>query len=84
MRERNLPLKPVWGGFAVNSAAYGGGSWLALLLIQRWRRAAREKRGLCAVCGYPAGASSVCTECGKPVKARAVPAEAIAIAQPRL
>ncbi len=28
------------------------------------RRQARRRRGLCVVCGYPVGTSTVCTECG--------------------
>ncbi len=36
----------------------------AFFVIPLVRRQARRRRGLCVVCGYPLGTSTVCTECG--------------------
>ena len=41
----------------------------SVLQVRENRFEGRIKRGLCPACAYPVGASDVCTECGKPVKA---------------
>lgn len=35
-------------------------------------RAARRRRGMSGHCGYPVGASPVCTECGRVVRASSI------------
>jgi len=61
---RALPAWPIWPGFAINTLFYATILWLLFALpftLRRWRRV---RRGLCAKCAYPVGASDVCTECG--------------------
>ena len=61
------PLIPIWSGLAADTALFTL-PWLLLCLgIPAFRRALRNRRGLCAACGYdlratPAG--SPCPECG--------------------
>jgi hypothetical protein len=67
--QRVLPLLPVWPGFAVNTLLYTTVLWLLIVApfsLRRWRRIRRSQ---CPACAYPVGASAVCTECGKPVRA---------------
>jgi hypothetical protein len=64
-----LPIGIIWPGFAVNTLFYAAILWLLLAATLELRRCLRIKRGLCPACAYPVGASPVCTECGKPVKA---------------
>ncbi len=69
---RVLPIQPLPIGFAANVLVF------ALTLPglsegSRWcQRRLRAARGLCPHCSYPIGASPVCTECGKPIPARAL------------
>ena len=63
-----LPLRPLWLGFAGNTAAYAVGVCVVARLPRAVRRAVRRSRGSCVVCGYPVGVSPVCTECGRPVR----------------
>ena len=69
---RTLPLRLVWRGFVVNTLFYAAAAWLLSRMPVALRRFLRGRRGLCRVCGYPAGESAVCTECGsaraRPVK----------------
>jgi hypothetical protein len=63
-KDRTLPLLPIWPGFAINTMFYALVLWLlfaAPFALRRWRR---TRRGQCPKCGYPAGTSDVCTECG--------------------
>ena len=62
---RVLPLRPIWLGFAVNTAFYAVVIWLLSGGTFKVRRSIRKKRGLCPKCAYPVGDSSVCTECGR-------------------
>jgi hypothetical protein len=62
-----FPLRPIWPGFAINTLFYAGILWLLLAAPFTLRRRRRIKRGLCAACAYPVGASEICTECGKAV-----------------
>lgn len=62
-----LPVTPQWGGLIVNTGLYAALIWLALGGLRDWRRWQRRRRGQCRHCGYPIGASPVCTECGRPV-----------------
>jgi hypothetical protein len=69
-----LPLRPLWPGFGVNTMFYAGILWLLFAAPFALRRRRRIKRGLCPACAYPVGDSEVCTECGGPVRTKAVPA----------
>ena len=63
-RWRLIPWRPLWPGFAANTMLYAAMLWL---LARAWswiRQYLRARRGLCPGCGYPAGSSPVCTECG--------------------
>ena len=60
-----LPLLPLWGGFAINTAFYAGVLWLLILGPFALRRYIRRRRGLCPKCAYPVGESAVCSECGR-------------------
>ncbi len=63
-----LPTRPLWIGFAINTVFYAVIIWLlftAPFALRRWRRV---RRGLCSKCAYPVGASDVCTECGRAVR----------------
>jgi hypothetical protein len=60
-----IPGLPIWPGFAINTIFYAAILWMLLLGPGTIKRAIRRKRGLCPACGYPIGASPVCTECGK-------------------
>ena len=61
---RTLPLRPVWYGFIANTLCYATAAWLLSGMPVALRRFVRGRRGLCRACGYPAGDSEVCTECG--------------------
>jgi len=66
--DPRLPLLPIWPGFAINTIFYGAILWLLFAFpfaLRRWRRV---RRGLCAKCAYPVGASDVCTECGAAIR----------------
>jgi hypothetical protein len=68
--SRRLPLQPVWEGFAVNSVLYASAAVAAVLGPHWVIRLRRRRRGLCETCGYDAGESPVCSECGNPVNPR--------------
>ena len=59
-----IPLGVIWPGFVGNAGLYS--AILALLAYtgRALRRSVRRRRGRCLECGYPAGASPICTECG--------------------
>lgn len=66
-----LPTGVLWRGMAINTTAYACAWWLLLFATGTARRSFRRRRGLCLLCGYPTGASPVCTECGNPVRPKA-------------
>lgn len=66
-----LPVAPLWIRFMVDTVFWGAVGWVLLSGPGTVRRVRRIRRGLCSACGYPIGISPVCTECGKPVVARA-------------
>ena len=68
-----LPLRPVWPGFAANTALYGAALSVLAAALVGLRRFARVRRRRCPACAYPMSDSPVCTECGKPLPKRAVP-----------
>ena len=65
----DLPIKPIWFGFAVNTIFYAVMVWLLALGPFAARRVIRSKRGCCIRCGYDlrgssGGGGEVCPECG--------------------
>ena len=65
LRQRRLPIAPIWTGLIFNTVFFAAILWL-LVRGPFWvRRYFRIKRGLCPACGYPAGTSNACTECGR-------------------
>jgi hypothetical protein len=65
VRDRLLPLRPLWGALALCSALYAL-LWFLLLILGR-SLVCRRRPGCCAGCGYelsglPSG--TVCPECG--------------------
>ncbi len=74
---RLAPLRPIWPGFGINTLFYAAMLWLLIpgpFTLLALRRFIRRKRGLCPACGYPAGESAVCSECGKELPKRLRPA----------
>jgi len=65
---KTLPLRPIWVGFAVNSAIYALVVWLAAYAARSLRRSFRRSCGKCPSCAYPVGDTFVCSECGHRVK----------------
>lgn len=61
----HFPLRPLWGGLAINTAIYGSIVWLLTGGVVVARRSVRRRRNQCEGCGYPRGVSPVCTECGR-------------------
>lgn len=65
-----LPLRPVWGGFAANTAIFAGVWWcvLGVPVVTRawWREGRRLRRGRCPECGYDLrwDMKAGCGECG--------------------
>jgi hypothetical protein len=68
--RRMLPTRPIWPGFAINTAFYAVILWLLFAAPFALRRRRRMRRGLCPASAYPVGDSEVCTECGKTVNTR--------------
>jgi hypothetical protein len=64
-----IPTGPIWSGLIVNTLFYAAIVWLMIRGPWETRRRWREWHGRCGACGYPFGASAVCTECGRPVPA---------------
>ena len=61
-----LPLRPLWLGFGVNTVLFTSVSWGVALLLVASRRVIRRKRGHCIKCGYDLRGdfSAGCSECG--------------------
>ena len=66
-----FPYWPIWSGLLIDTAAYGGAWWIALLgvgmLVSTLRATIRRRRGQCPRCGYSLtglAAGSPCPECG--------------------
>ncbi len=60
-----------WPGVILNPVIIAAGAWAALFGPRAtWEvvlRRRRRRAGCCTMCGYPKGASPVCTECGRPL-----------------
>jgi hypothetical protein len=59
-----FPLRPLLWGFALNTALYCLVPSLIVVAFASFRRRWRRRRHLCPSCGYPAGPSPRCSECG--------------------
>lgn len=72
-RYRVLPLRPIWPGFAINTAFYAAILWLLTFGSFTARRIIRRKQGRCINCGYDlrGTAQMICSECGYEVRAEA-------------
>jgi hypothetical protein len=66
--ESDPAMRLHWPGVIVNPLIFGGGAWIVLimplLLFHYIRRYTRLVTHRCPACGYPAGRSPTCTECG--------------------
>jgi hypothetical protein len=63
----NLPLIPLWPGFALNTLFYAALAWGLWQVPIAIRRRCRRKAGRCDLCGYDLqgiAAGSPCPECG--------------------
>ncbi len=65
---RLVPLRPRWGGLAVNAIFYTAVFWLAVPGPLALRRRLRRRRGACPHCGYDVAHAEhdACPECGRP------------------
>lgn len=60
-----FPMRPIWAGFAVNTAIYGACLYLFISLRRSFTQRICRKRGLCSFCRYPTlKGAKACTECG--------------------
>ena len=67
-----IPTKPIWPGFAINTFFYAAIVWGLWSSPFTARRMVRRKRGRCINCGYDlrgtsgvnSGGGGVCSECG--------------------
>ena len=64
MLAKALPVRPIWGGLAINTAVY---AVLFAVPVFGWpmvRTRKRLERGLCPRCGYDLAGTTGCSECG--------------------
>jgi len=61
---REIPLRPIWPGFAINTIFYAAILWVVFFVPGMVKRTLRRRRNLCPACAYPVGMSPICTECG--------------------
>lgn len=66
---RLMPRAVLWSGLVINTALYGTALLVFVGGAPVVRRFHRRRRGQCEWCGYPAGVSAVCTECGATLRA---------------
>jgi hypothetical protein len=59
-----VPLRPLWPGFLVDTAFWGGAAFIVWSVPGFVRRRARRRRGRCVRCGYELKGLAVCPECG--------------------
>jgi hypothetical protein len=60
-----LPLRPIWPGFALDTAVLAGLWALPIIGLPMVRLRRRKRRGLCLACGYDlTGTPDSCPECG--------------------
>ena len=65
-RERIVPFRPIWSGFAINTVFFALIVWPLLSAPFALRRLIRRKRGRCPECGYDLRGEldKGCSECG--------------------
>ncbi len=75
-----LPLRPIWGGMAADTAIFGAGWWVLFLGAGSLRRRFRRRGGHCPACDYDLAGNTtgLCPECGSnaPPPASSPPAPA--------
>jgi hypothetical protein len=59
-----LPCNPLWPGFLVDTAFWGGAAFMVWSAPGFVRRGVRRRRGRCVRCGYELKGLAVCPECG--------------------
>lgn len=64
---RALPYRPIWGGLAINVAAYASAWGLLWLAPSTLRRVLRRRQARCDNCGYDVRELVRCPECGHSV-----------------
>lgn len=63
-----LPLRPIWPGFLINTLLFTA-LWAAALPLPRLlRNSIRRANGLCICCRYPVSELERCPECGTDVR----------------
>lgn len=81
--DRRLPIEPIWPGLALGTLLAAVPIWLLLVGLPALRRRRRIARGRCPACGYPAGPSAACSECGAPLRSAPVVGDVPAAAHDR-
>jgi hypothetical protein len=64
-RPEAVPRRPLWPGFALDTAFYGTLAFLLWSAPGFVRRQHRRRRGLCVGCGYELKGMPKCPECGR-------------------
>lgn len=80
MRNRSeLPLTPIWPGFAVDALVSACVVRAAFVGIGWWRGRRRNRRGLCRRCGHQLDIATTCPECGHavPIGTSTTPGEVV-------
>ena len=67
--QDELPLRPIWPAFALNTLFYAAIVFGASRLLIAIRRSQRRRRNRCIRCAYPVSGLATCPECGTPVAA---------------
>jgi hypothetical protein len=65
-----FPLRPLWFGFALDTAFYGTLAFLLWSAPGFVKRTRRRRRGLCIRCGYDLKGMPKCPECGGEQRAK--------------
>jgi hypothetical protein len=62
-----IPMTIRWHGLVLNTVAFSLILWITPAGLRTARRRHRTAKGRCPACGYPAGPTAVCSECGASV-----------------
>lgn len=79
---RRLPARPIWPGFAVDTALYAAVLFALRNASVAVRRAWRRCHAHCPACGYDARGLEQCPECGTPGTGRIDPRAPLPVATP--